>query len=180
MANSKDTRSPKGREGNHNALAPVDITIGREQETGKGVRPETVTLTEKGETPQITLKNGAVVDAREAAAVWRDLAALLTVDPDEFRTLLALAQDRPSDADERHFKSLRSSYFLEKDCRTIRSVVRAVTLNSFEHSDEGPLIVPLRLQNAADKPIAERALNERDEWVRNFATSREETDRSRE
>jgi len=136
-------------------------------------------LTQDDNLPQIRLKSGATVGAREAAAVWRDLAALLTVDPDDFRSLLALAQDRPGDADQRHLKSLRAGYFLENDSRTIRPVVRQVLLNSFELTPEGPVIAPLRLKDAADRPVAEQALKERDKWVRDFASGSKDKDRSR-
>ena len=133
---------------------------------------------EKGQRPEITLADGIVVDAREAAGVWRDLAALLTVNPDEFRSLLALAQGRPGDADPSHFESLWAGDFLEMDQRTIQPVARSVLLNSYEDTREGPVIAPLRLQDEADRLVAEQALAQRDQWQRDFLFGREDKGRS--
>jgi hypothetical protein len=179
VANRKSKRSRTGRGGSNLGVAAQEATIARDQATRVRVGPEIGTLTEKDDLPQIRLKTGATVGAREAAAIWRSLGALLAVDPDEFGSLLALAQDRPGDADQRHFKSLRADAFLQDD-HSVDPVVRDVLLNSFELTPEGPVISPLRLQNAADRPIAEQALRERDEWVQNFAGGGKGTDRSRE
>ena len=114
----------------------------------------------------------------QAAAVWRQLAALLTVDPDEFRSLLALVQGRQADADPRHFDSLWADACLEKDRQTVRPEVRAVLLNSYAETPEGPVIAPLRLRDEADRPVAERALANRDRWVRDFSLGKDDEGRS--
>src|SRR5262249_25089095 len=134
----------------------------REQDTRPRGRPEAGSLTEETNRPTITLQSGAVVDAREAAGIWRYLAALLGVNPDRFRSLLALAQGRPADADPGHFELLDADYYLEKDQRTIRPPVQAVLLNSFVNGPEGPIIAPLRLQSEADRPVAEAGLARHD------------------
>jgi hypothetical protein len=126
-------------------------------------------VTENAKRPTITLKNGALVEARQAVAVLEDLDTLLTNAPDEFQTLLALAQGRDADANPQHFKSLRAHTFLDwHDGRTIQPLVRDVLLNSFEMTPEGPVIVPLRLQDAADLPAAEQAQAELDRWTSRF------------
>src|SRR4051794_32224238 len=102
MSDRQQRRSRTGRGRRPPGEAPAqEATIAREQAVRPHGGPETGTLTEEGKRPHITLQSGTVVEAREAAAVWRQLGSLLVVDPDEFRSLLALAQDRPSDADPR-------------------------------------------------------------------------------
>ena len=163
----------------HRAVAAEEATTAREQAIPSRGGPEAETVTEEGQRPTITLKNGAVVDVREAAAVWRDLAAVLETDPDEFRSLLALVQGRPADVNPRHFDELWADAFLENDLRTIRPVVREVLLNSYEaDTGEGSVIAPLRLQDEADRPVAEKALAQRDQWVRDFASGKKDWGRS--
>ncbi len=137
--------------------------------------PETGTLTEKDrEKPQITLANGAVVEARPAVAAWERLGTLLATAPDEFRSLLALAEGRGSDADPQHFESLWASYLLENDVRTIRPVVRDVLLNSYVVTEEGPIVAPLRLQSAGDLPGAEWAQRTIDQLRRDVLFGRKD------
>ena len=61
---------------------------------------------------------------------------------------------------------------------TIRPVVQAVILNSYEETQEGPVIAPLRLQSEADRPVAEQALGERDRWVLDFLSGNDDKGRS--
>jgi hypothetical protein len=131
-------------------------------------------LTKEGERPHVTLATGAVVDAREAAGVWRELSFLLTIHPDRFRSLLALAQDRPGEADARHLDELWADWFLDRDRRTIRPAVRQVLLNSYQDTREGPVIAPLRLHDEADRPVAEQALQQHDQLVWNLLFRRED------
>src|SRR5262245_43559019 len=115
------TGSKKGRRPTQ--PAEKEETRAREQAGQSQGRLDAEKVAKDAKRPTIALKTGAVVDAREAAAIWRRLAAVLHVNPDEFRSLLALAQGRPGDANPRHFESLWSGYFLEMDQRTIRPVV---------------------------------------------------------
>lgn len=169
------------REGRlHTQEAAQEGSKAREQASRSQGGPDTRTVTEDARRPTITLKSGAVVDARKAAAVWRELDAMLTVDPDEFRSLLALAQGRLGDADPQHFESLWADDFLEMDRRTIQPEVQEVLLNSYEETREGPVITPLRLQSEADRPIAEEALRQCDQWVRDFLSGKDDQERSLE
>jgi hypothetical protein len=179
MPDRKNRRSQAGRSGRGTETTAPEATIDRKQVTSPRGRPGTETLTEQDKRPHITLENGAVVDAREAAAVWRDLDALQAVDPDEFRSLLALAQGRPSDADPQHFKSLRSDDLL-KDDHSINPIAREVLLNTYKITHDGPVIVPLRLRDEADRSVAEQALAECDQFVRDVAFGRKGKDRSRD
>jgi hypothetical protein len=126
------------------------------------------TLTKK-EKPRLTLKSGAVLNAREAIAIWEDLEFLLDDNPAEFLSLLALAQDRPSDADPKHLESLQADTLIGKD-NMIDPLVRDVLLNSFELTKEGPVITPLRLLDEANLPIAQQGEKELHRWVRKFAS----------
>jgi hypothetical protein len=129
-------------------------------------------MTEEASRPTITLLTGAVVDAREAAGTWKRLSSLLTVNPARFRTLLALVQNRPADADPGHFECLWADGFLHKDRRTLNPVTLGVFLNSYEETKEGPLICPLRLQNENDRLVAERALAEAGQALWDFLNSK--------
>jgi hypothetical protein len=164
--------------GRTSAGATQEATKAREQASQPKGAPDARTVTEDAQRPTITLKTGVVVDAREAASVWRELDALLTVDPDEFRTLLALAEGRVADANPQHFESLWADAFLEMDHRTIRPVVQGVMVNSYENTSEGPVICPLRLQNESDRPIAEKALAKLDQWVRDYVRDKKNKGRS--
>jgi hypothetical protein len=124
-------------------------------------------LKEKGNRPQIKLRNGAVVDARRAVAIVECLQTTLATRPDEFRSLLALAENRPQDADQRHFEELRACACLEND-KSIDPMVRDVLLNCYQVTSEGPVVVPLRLQDAADLPAAQRAQRQRDQQLRSI------------
>jgi hypothetical protein len=135
-------------------------------------------VTEDAKRPTITLKTGAVVDAGEAAALWRELSAILTVNPDEFQSLLALAEGRLSDVNPSHFDEMWADALVENDRRTIRPVVQAVLLNSYEPTAEGPVIAPLRLQNETDRPVAEQALQQCDQRVRDLAFGKQSKGRS--
>jgi hypothetical protein len=143
--------------------------IAREQASRSQGGPDAGKLTEDAKRPTITLKTGAVVDARQAVGEHQALETLLTNAPDEFQSLLALAQGRPADANPKHFQSLRAHTFLDwDDGRTITPLARDVLLNSFEMTREGPVIAPLRLQDAADLPAAEQAQGELDHQFKNF------------
>lgn len=143
------------------------VIINREQGAQSQGRLDAGAVTENANRTTITLQNGAVVEARQAAAVLQDLDTLLTNAPDEFASLLALAQGRDADANPDHFKSLRAHAFLDwHDGRTIQPLVRDVLLNSFQQTSEGPVIAPLRLQDAADLPAAEQAQAELDRWTK--------------
>ena len=162
----------------HTLTEAQEVITAREQAARPAGGPVAGTVTEDGKRPTITLRSGTIGDAREAAAVWRDLGTLLAVDPSEFRTLLALSQNCLADADPKHFDQLWANDFLEMDRRTIQPAVHAVLLNSYEDTREGPVIAPLRLQDEADRPVAEAALAQRDQWVRHFATGKRGKGRS--
>src|SRR5262249_36563728 len=97
---------------------------------------------------------------------------------DQFRSLQALEQGQPGDADSKHFDWLWGHGFLEKDRRTIRSDAAAVLRNSFEETKEGPVIAPLRLMSERDRPIPGQALRECDVWVHDFLSGKDNQDRS--
>lgn len=169
MPDRKKWPSQAGREASRRPLAAgEEATTAREQATRPQGEPGSGTLTEVGGRPQITLENGAVVDAQEAAHAWRDMQALLAGDPEEFRALLALAQGRLGEADPRHLKSLRAGAWVEKECDRIRPVVGEVLLNSYTGTSEGAVIGPLRLRTAADRPVGEQALAAEKEAERAF------------
>jgi hypothetical protein len=144
-----------------------EATKAREQASRLRGGPDAVIATEDVKRPTITLKTGAVVDARQAVATVEQLRALHSVDPDEFQTLLALGEGRAGDANPEHFHELWLSYLLEKDERTIQPIVRDVLLNCYlPDTLEGPVVGPLRLQSAADLPVAERAQEQLEEQRR--------------
>ena len=111
---------------------------------------------EKNKRSEITLSDGSPVPARRAVGIRAALDVLLEVAPDEFRSLLALAMDRREHADPRHFESLRAHAFLRRD-DLVDPVVRAVLVNSYAASQEGPVIAPLRLRDARHKAAATQA-----------------------
>ena len=113
---------------------------------------------------------------REAVAVVQDLQLQLEHHPDQFQTLLALAEGRAGDVDPRHFHALRVEYYLEKDERTIRPVVRDILLNCYEVTSEGPVVAPLRLQSEADRPAAKHAQEQLDRQLRNLLSGDEGKD----
>jgi hypothetical protein len=156
-----------GQRGHDDAAAAPEVTTAREQETRVNGEPETRTLREKGKRPQITLRNGAIVDARRAVAIVERLQTTLATQPDEFRSLLALAQALPQNADPQHFEELWALAFLEND-HSIDPMVRDVLLNCYQVTTEGPVVVPLRLQNEADLPAAKHAQRQRDQRLRNI------------
>jgi hypothetical protein len=136
-------------------------------------------LTEESKKPQITLKNGGQVEAEEAGMTWIRLGQLLETAPDQFRSLLALAEGRPGDADKRHFQPLWGRFLLEQDHRTVPPLVRAVLQNCYQNTPEGPVITPLRLQHAADKTVAEQVLRERARRLLDFIYGPDDTDTGR-
>jgi hypothetical protein len=125
-------------------------------------------VTEEPKRPTLTLKSGAVVDALEGVAVAQDLQVFTARHPDQLRTLLALAEGRVGDANPEHFRALRIEYYLEKDERTVRPVVREVLLNCYQETPEGPVIAPLRLASAADLPGATHAEAELERRLRDL------------
>jgi hypothetical protein len=174
VPNHKHKRSLTGRRGRDLGIAAAqEATIAREHATHSQGEPETETLTEKGKRPQITLKNGAVVDARQAVAMVQQLQTALELYPDEFRSLLAMAEGRPGDADPRHFEALWARAFLEND-HSIDPMLRDVLLNCYEVTREGPVVVPLRLQDAADLSAAKRAQREYDQQFRDMLRGRDD------
>jgi hypothetical protein len=144
--------------------AAQEATIAREQAGQPEGGPDAGTVTEDAHLPKITLKTGDPVDARAAVAILDQLRAYLAVHPEEFRSLLALAEGRPGDADPGHFQSLHRHAFMEDDGRSISPEVRSVLLNSYVVLREGPVLVPLRLQNEADRAVAEEAQKQLDRW----------------
>src|SRR5207244_2180385 len=78
-------------------------TLAREQVARAGSGPEVGGMTKEDKRPTITLKSGAIVDARAAVAIVQQLRVTLSLHPDQFHSLLALAEGRPGDADPRHF-----------------------------------------------------------------------------
>lgn len=168
MANRKQNRWRSGGSGHDaDAAAAVGETTTREQAIPRRSGPESGKLTKKGERPQITLRNGAVVDARRAVAIVEELQITLQSHPEEFRSLLALAENRPQDAAPQHFEQLWARALLTND-RSIDPTVREVLLNCYQVTPEGPVVVPLRLEDAADLPVAERAQQEMDRQLRNI------------
>jgi hypothetical protein len=134
----------------------------------------------KKENRTIKLASGAIVDARQAIGAWDRLQMLQMVAPAEFRSLVALAQDRTADASPEHFTSLCSRLLLEEDLRTIRPMVKEVLQNSYLVTDEGPVIAPLRLYDAAELPSAEWAKARRDNKLHNFLFGKDNKGPSRE
>jgi hypothetical protein len=129
---------------------------GREQVGSRAGRPGTGTLAGDEERETITLKNGAVMDARRAVSLHGELDAMLEVTPAVFRSLLALAEGRPNDADPAHINDLREERFLAADNSVVPDVAALLT-NCYEVTSEGPVMVPLRLQSKADAAAAGRA-----------------------
>ena len=155
-----------------------EATAEREQATRPRVELETGTLTGKPNRPQITLSNGAIVDAREAVVIVEWLRVTLARRPDEFQSLLALAEGRLQDANPRHFEELWARAFLTND-RTIEPTVREVLLNCYQITPEGPVVVPLRLKDAADLPAAAEAQRGSDRFLRDILRGRiDDHDRS--
>jgi hypothetical protein len=168
VAKRRNDRSPAGHSRRDNeAIASAETTLAREQATHVRVGSETGTLKEKGNRPQITLKNGAVVDARRAVTIVEQLQIELASHPEEFKSLVALAEGRPQDADPAHFEELFACAFLEND-HAIEPIVRDLLLNSYQVTPEGPVVVPLRLQDAADLPAAQRAQRQSDRQLRSI------------
>jgi hypothetical protein len=137
--------------------AAQDATLAREQASHAADRSVARTLTEvKGKKPTtITLQDGSVVDAEQAACTWNLLKDFPREEPAAFQELLAMAQGRTHHADARHFKALKVRFFVSED-HTIESVTRAVLLNSFANLDGSPMIAALRLKSAIDKTVLEK------------------------
>jgi hypothetical protein len=178
VTNRNRKRLRTGRSGYDDAVAAKEVIAAREQVSCVSGEPETGTLTEKRKRPQVTLRNGAVVNARSAVVIVQQLQDTLARHPDEFKSLLALAHGRHQDADPRHFGELRACAFLEND-HSIDPEVRDVLLNCYHVTSEGPVVVPLRLKDAADLPTAEKAQRASDEFLRNIIRGRiDDDDRS--
>lgn len=172
MATRKHRQWPDGRSGHADAAAAAqEVTTAREQATSRKGASETGTLTEKGNRPQITLKNGAVVDARQAVTIVEQLQDALEAEPDAFKSLLALAEGRSQDADPRHFEDLWAEGFLNND-HSIEPIVRDVLQNCLHVTSEGTVIVPLRLQDGADLPAAQQAQQDSDQFLRDILNRR--------
>jgi hypothetical protein len=152
-----------------------EATKDREQAIRVSDQPETGTLTKKGNRPQITLRNGAVVDARRAVVIVQQLQVTLARHPNEFKSLLALAEGRPQDADPRHFEELWAQAFLNND-HSIKPIVRDVLLTCHHITAEGPVIVPLRLKDAVDLPAVEEAQRASDQFLRDILHRRKGSD----
>src|SRR5579862_9409776 len=132
VANRKQNRWRSGDSGHGaDAAAAAEVTTAREQASRVRGEPGSRKVKEKGKRPQITLKNGAVVDARRAVTIVQWLQVTLARHPDQFKSLLALAEGRRPDADPRHFEELRANAFVEND-DSIDPVVRDVLLNCYQ------------------------------------------------
>jgi hypothetical protein len=176
VANQKHKQSRTRRSRRNDGIdAVAEVTTAREQAARMRAGPETGTLTKKGKRPQITLKNGAVVDARQAVTIVEHLQLALASHPEEFKSLLAIAEGRTKDADPRHFEELKACAFLQND-HSIRPMVRDVLLNCYQITPEGPVVVPLRLKDPSDLPAAEEAQRQSDQFLRNILRRRKDCD----
>jgi hypothetical protein len=141
-------------------------TSAREQANLPDQRPVAKRVSKDADRPEITLRSGDPVDARAAVSLVERLRALLEVDPDEFQSLRALAEGRTADANPQHFPLLKSHVFLERDGCTIRPIVRAIILNCYEITLEGPVIVPLRVKDESSIEVTNQAQEQLDEQRR--------------
>jgi hypothetical protein len=167
MPDRTHRRSLAGGRGRRTETAAQGATSCRDQAKCPQGMPGAEIVTEKDDQSKITLKDGSIVPARQAVGIREGLDTLLTLAPDEFRSLLALATGRPAEADPRHFESLWAEGFLEDD-RSIDPVVRDVLLNSYATTREGRVIALMRLHEAADRPAAEQAQEHHDQSFENF------------
>jgi hypothetical protein len=142
------------------------------------IGPDGGQLTKNSNKPTITLRDGVVLDAREAAAVRDALQRTLSFHPDEFQSLLALADGRVADVEPGHMGELRAHAFLKRD-DSLDPVVRAVLMNCYEVTRDGPVFVPLRLRSSADLEAATWAEAQIDEFYRNLLPRRPNQDRPR-
>jgi hypothetical protein len=142
------------------------------------IGPDGGQLTESSNKPTITLRDGVVLDAREAAAVRDALQRTLSFHPDEFESLLALADGRVADVDPGHMGELRAHDFLKND-DSLDPVVRSVLTNCYEVTRDGPVFVPLRLRSTADLEAAAWAEQKIDDFYRSLLPRRPNQDRPR-
>lgn len=174
-------RRPQTGLGNRQRKAVVQrATTTKEQAANSHGKPETGTLTqEKDKRPKLTLKDGYEVDARSALVLLESLRAKLEVHPDQFRSLLALAEGRHEDTDPAHLKHLQDQGYLES-AGSIRPEVRSILLSAYTASPEGVVLVnPFRLQNEGEKQVAERADEQIDQVIRDWLSGPGDGGRSR-
>ncbi len=170
MPDRKHRRSRSGRTRPHAESVMREATIGRGQVSRQHGVSGTGKMTGNGTRPTITLKDGSVIEAWLAATVWEQLKDLLREEPPEvFQSLLALAQGREGDANPQHLGTLAVSLFVNEGDHSIDPVVQSVLLNSYVTADTGPGIAPLRLMSAADKVVAEEALAQLHQQVKEHA-----------
>jgi hypothetical protein len=167
VTNRKQKQLRTGWSGHDDRAAAAEVTTTREQAPRVHGELETGTLTDKGKRSKITLRNGAVVDARQAVTIADQLQDALEDNYEEFKTLLALAEGRVQDADPQHFEELKANAFLEND-NSIDPMVRDILLNCYQVTPEGPVVVSLRLKDAADLPAAQKAQRESDQFLRDI------------
>src|SRR5262249_30753191 len=127
MSDREERRSGRRLKGRGRAAAAMKTSQGREQ-VGRGAgRLGTGTLAGDEKRETITLRNGAVMDALRAVSLHGRLAAMLEVTPAEFRSLLALAEGRPNDANAAHINDLREERFLAADNSVVPDVAALLT-----------------------------------------------------
>lgn len=146
--------TPGGDAGRRRSAQETFIT--REQASRTTAEPGSRTLTkEKGTKPTITLQDGFVVDAEQAACAWDLLKDFQYEELPAFRWLLAQAQGRTDDAEAKHFPRKQMNPVFVNEDDTIESVTRAVLLNSLSMADGVPIIAALRFKSPVDKRVFE-------------------------
>jgi len=150
-----------------NAAGPAGIKT-REQANWCQEGLDTGKVTNQEQRGKLTLKDGLEVDAREAQVLTELLRAKMQVRPEEFRSLLALAQGNPQDASPVSLQPLQDQGLLDSS-GIILPMVRSILLSAYTITPEGPVLVsPFHLRNEADKQTAERAEEQNDQILRRW------------
>lgn len=110
--------------------------------------PQDATL-KQGSTPQVTLKNGAVLDTWIALASWQALADLQHSKPGMFAAALSMARGNP--VPPATARELRRGLLLTR-AGELRPEIRDVLLAGYQQTPEGGVLTnPVRLDDEADR-----------------------------
>jgi hypothetical protein len=115
---------------------------------------------EKEEKIKLPLKHsGELVDAEQAMYWVDDFRVMQELYPKRFKTVVALAQNLPEEADPKQVKALKDLRFVRDDGQ-LDPYFAGILTSSLEMRDNCYVLVqPFRLESERDKLIAERAAN---------------------
>ncbi len=129
---------------------------------------------ERQKRPKCVLRNGDTLDARTTVVLYEYLVAMQHVHPRTFESLLAIAQDRASEALPADVQVLKEEGMLDETGKIDRDV-RSVLLSPYRTSADGPVLAsPVRANSVRDELAIQQAYKEIGRTARDVLNERDD------